>query len=306
MRPLQRYPELLDVGLLVLVNHAELHAFTAHMLAHPVLPANRQPAAYRGAFEVLPAGERPDYCFALSASVRSQVSTVPPGIDYCVLEPTLLASRDTGVPGYAPFNEGAITTLGVQTPVYRGGTTPPTIAARRPHSRAGWPSRSTPRHCCRRRSKGIPDRRQLPLRQRRRQRVIQQRRRREAAQSATVNLRNGWWVESFAAAPPDGIFTDEHALILLLAGTIVTLLLSVLLFVIGTGRVAPRACAREDASSPTRRCMTLTGLPNRALCSTAPNSCSRALHATPPQPGRAVRRRRLLQERQRQFRPRGR
>ena len=40
-------------------------------------------------------------------------------------------ARDTAQSGYTPFMEGSTPTLGIQTPVYRGGVTPPTVAARR-------------------------------------------------------------------------------------------------------------------------------------------------------------------------------
>src|SRR5439155_1111268 len=44
------------------------------------------------------------------------------------------------------------------------------------------------------------------------------------AQSATIDLHNGWTVQSFAAASASGMLSDRNALTLLLGGTILSLL----------------------------------------------------------------------------------
>ena len=59
VRALQRYPELQDVGLIVLVPARGFDAFRARMLADPILPASRQPPESRGTFTVVPSGKRP-------------------------------------------------------------------------------------------------------------------------------------------------------------------------------------------------------------------------------------------------------
>ena len=58
-------------------------------------------------------------------------------MDYCALAPALLASRDSGNSTYAPFVVGHTRTLGVETPVYSGGSAPGTVAARR-KAFLGW------------------------------------------------------------------------------------------------------------------------------------------------------------------------
>src|SRR6202011_1885679 len=62
---------------------------------------------------------------------------LPTHLDYCALAPTLIAARNTGLAGYAPFIDGATTTLGVQTPVYRGGAVPSTVIGRQ-RAFLGW------------------------------------------------------------------------------------------------------------------------------------------------------------------------
>ncbi len=59
-------------------------------------------------------------------------------MDYCALAPTLISARDTGrCDSYAPVVDGKTTSLGVETPVYRGGRVPATAAARR-RAFVGW------------------------------------------------------------------------------------------------------------------------------------------------------------------------
>ena len=82
VRALQRYPELQDIGLIVLVPARGLAAFRARMLASPILPASRQPPESRGAFDLVPPGKRPYYCFAATGVVRSAVATLPPARAY--------------------------------------------------------------------------------------------------------------------------------------------------------------------------------------------------------------------------------
>jgi hypothetical protein len=134
---LKRYPELQDIGLIVMVRASHLAGFKARMLAHPILPRSRQPTEFRGSFEVVPAGNRPYYCLAAAGVVRDQVAVLPPGQDYCPLVPSVLTARETGVSSYLPFPEGNRTTLAVQTPIYSTGTAPATVAARR-RTFLGW------------------------------------------------------------------------------------------------------------------------------------------------------------------------
>ncbi len=269
VQPLTRYPELQNVGLIKLVPRAQLEPFSTYMIAHPVLPHDRQPAAYRGAFEVLPAGNRPYSCFAVTAFVRSRVAVEPPGLDYCALEPRLAAARATGESTYAPFKEGAVTTLGIETPVYRGGTTPPTAAGRE-RAFIGWMAESlNPDTLLEAALQGHPklsatfDYRSGGTHVSLSSGSID-----TGAATTTIGLHNGWTVETYDATLAGGsVFADEHALILFGAGTLVSLLLSILLFVIGTGRVRALALVREKTSALSHQALhdTLTGLPNRAL-----------------------------------------
>jgi diguanylate cyclase (GGDEF)-like protein len=85
------------------------------------------------------------------------------------------------------------------------------------------------------------------------------------AQSTTTNLHNGWSARSFGGPVGAGVLADWHALVLLIAGILLSVMLALLVLV---GGVRPRPAAsapkarevpHEDLYDP------LTGLPNRAL-----------------------------------------
>ena len=268
VRALQRYPELQDMGLIVLVPARRLATFKARMLANSILPASRQPPESRGRFDVVPQGKRSYYCFAATGIVRSTVATLPPGMDYCAVEPSLIAARDSGQSSYLPFAEGSTTTLAVQTPVYSGGVVPATVSARR-SSFLGWLGESlVPRVVLTAALQGHP---QVAVRFRyhsdRSDATFGSGVAPAGARRATIDLHNGWTVQSFAAASASGILTDRNALTLLLGGTILSLLVGVLVFVLATGRSRALSLVREKTSELSYQAMhdNLTGLPNRAL-----------------------------------------
>src|ERR1019366_9557013 len=56
------------------------------------------------------------------------------------------------------------------------------------------------------------------------------------SQSTSVNLHNGWYVQTFAMVDGSGVLGNENALALLLAGFVLSLLLGALIYVLGTSR----------------------------------------------------------------------
>ena len=268
VRAMQRYPEIKDIGLVVMVRARELAAFKARMAAHPLRPLGPHSVLPKQSFDVFPAGQRPYYCFAVAGLARDAASFLPGGVDYCALAKSLITARDSGASNYAPFVAAQGTTLGVQTPVYRGGVMPGTVAARR-RAFVGWLGELlAPDLVLRRALEGHPHT-AATLRYGRgsTRAVFHSGTAPRGAQTTRIDLHNGWTVQTFAAAVGAGIFDDEPATELLAGGVLVALLLALLVFVLGTGRKRALSLVSDKTRELSHQALhdALTGLPNRAL-----------------------------------------
>jgi diguanylate cyclase (GGDEF)-like protein len=265
---LQRYPELQNIGLVVQIPTSRLSAFEHRMTAHPLRPLGLSSPGPKERFQVLPPGPRSYYCFAVAGLARSLASYLPLGLDYCAVASTLASGRDTGLSSYAPFVQGTVTTLGVETPVYRGGVTPATVPARR-QAFVGWLGELlVPGVVLQRALQGHPNIAVTFRYDNGSSHVVftsgvAPRR----AQSALVDLHNGWTVQSLGMAPAAGVFADGRALIVLVGGILLSVLLGLLVFVLGTGRTRALSLVREKTRELSHLALhdTLTRLPNRAL-----------------------------------------
>ncbi len=268
VRAMQRYPELQDIGFVVMVPGAELSAFEARMAAHPLRPLGPHSLGPKESFQVLPAGNRPYYCFAVAGLARDLTRYLPAGLDYCALAKSLIVARDSGQSSYAPFVAAERTTLGVETPVYSSGVVPPTVTARR-QAFVGWLGELLmPEVVLQRALEGHPDTSATfryesgPMHV-----VFQSGSAPRDAQTWTVDLHNGWTVQTFAGAAGASVLGDARATELMLAGILVGVLLGLLVFVLGTGRTRALSLVREKTRALSHQALhdTLTGLPNRAL-----------------------------------------
>ncbi|HEX4564248.1 MAG TPA: sensor domain-containing diguanylate cyclase [Solirubrobacteraceae bacterium] len=265
---MRRYPELQNVGLVKLVPASGLGAFEAHVSAEPLRPFGASAPPVRGPFAVIPPGQRPAYCFAAAGLARSRGTFLPQSLDYCALAPTLLATRDTGKAEYAPFVVGSSRMLGVETPVYRNGSAPLTVGARR-RAFLGWLGvLLAPEEVLARAREGHPF---LALRfkyDRGGQRVtftsgtIP-----DNAESNFVDLHNGWTVQSLTVPPARGVIGNWRARLMLVGGTLLSALIGMLVFTLASGRRRALELVAEKTRELSYAALhdPLTGLANRAL-----------------------------------------
>ena len=260
-----RYPELIGLGYDVIVTAAQLPAFAAQRRGRP-----GRDVGPGGAFQVVPPGKRSYYCF-VRAGLSYDGSTFPSGEDLCAPGPERrrgIFSRDSGEGTYTPIQIGHTTLLSVQTPVYRVGVAPTTVAGRRA-AFLGWVGMAVvPQIVLSQALEGHPHTAVMLGYHVGSSRVtFMSGRSPVGAQSVTISLHNGWTVTTFGALSPRGVLEDGDALALLAAGVALSLLVGTLMFVLGTGRARARRVVHEQTGELRRQALhdALTGLPNRAL-----------------------------------------
>jgi diguanylate cyclase (GGDEF)-like protein len=276
VRALRRFPELLSWGEIVVVPAAKLDAFAARFVTGP----SGGPASARS-FRPIPAGARPYYCLVAALQDRSSQPAAPAALDYCA-GASLVGLRDSGRGVYTAINLGQGSILGVDAPFYRGGVVPATVPARRA-AFAGWmgmafdPSvvlytalRGHPGTAVAFRFHTAPSAGAFASTDA----VFRAGTVPKHARSVTISLHNGWTVRTFALAAAGWVLGDDNALVVLIAGVILSLVVGVLVAVLGTGRArALRLVAeqtgelRYQADEMRYQALHdgLTGLPNRTL-----------------------------------------
>jgi diguanylate cyclase (GGDEF)-like protein len=221
---------------------------------------------------IVPPSDHSYYCLTV-ASLRSAGAVTPPrGFDYCAHSSTLLRSRDVGRDVYTTISRGQAKALAVVTPVYRGEETPRTLAGRQAAS-VGWLREVlAPEVVMQQVLTGQPG---YVLRLRRgtgsTSVAYTSGTPQSGDQAALIRLRGGWTVKIFGPPVPTGVFADGNARALLIGGSLLSVLLGVLVFMLGSrlprtrvpraAAPAPKAPELPDADLYDA----LTGLPNRSL-----------------------------------------
>jgi diguanylate cyclase (GGDEF)-like protein len=261
-----RYAEVGELGFVDIVQATELPQFVARIAADPPTPLSPGQS-----YQVTPPGNRPFYCLT-QLWYRNNGPVVPSGYDTCASYGSSAAKiigRDISVPfSYIPFTFDKVSYLAVSAPVYPGGVIPVTAEARTAAvlgfvgvtTRPGFVlSQALTGHLGTAvafsygsgstkvtfRAGSAP----------------------ASAQSSTIDLHNGWHVETFAVVDGAGVLGNANALALLMAGLVLSLLLGAFIYVLGTSRMRALALVDERTSELHHLALhdPLTDLPNRAL-----------------------------------------
>jgi signal transduction histidine kinase len=234
-RVVERYPEVIALARLVVVPASRLLGFAAQQRKDPA-----GPLAPDGSFKIVPAGNRPFYCL-IDLNVTPPIRNVsqPGGLDLCAIgaRAKLMAARDSGQRLYEPFQVRQLKLVGVETPIYRGGVVPTTVAARRA-AFVGWIVLGLAPKILLGRALEAHHGMAVTFSHGQGSSVLAFRSGKEVsgAQSLTFDLPNGSTVTTTGAKAGGGLFADGSALALLLVGTALSVLLGLLVVVLATGR----------------------------------------------------------------------
>jgi diguanylate cyclase (GGDEF)-like protein len=262
---LHRFPQLEKLSLVTIVRGSDLPAFSARIAGQTPVQAleSRSTATSSPSLRILPSGTRPFYCLTTVELARSESTEAPAGLDFCAVTPGMLLARDGGQTTSVPVAIGHTSGLEIQMPVYRGAAPPHTLGGRMA-AFVGWMSEVlAPGVMLEQALKGHPGSAvRIRYRTSKSHILFTSGTPKPHTPSTATNLHDGWTVRTFGTAPATSVLTDASAREVLIAGTLLSMLLSLLVFALGAGRVATLVDSRDPQEDLYDE---LTGLPNRAL-----------------------------------------
>jgi diguanylate cyclase (GGDEF)-like protein len=252
------YKSVTEVGVINYVTAAQLPAFEKRVSADQPTP-----------FAIVPPGKRPYYCLAPIGITRHGSETLPRDLDVCAtaLGPLMTSARRTGKSAVLPYSFDGVRTMALEEPVYENGIVPTTVAARERTFVAIIALTFLPKIIIANALVGHDDTAVALHYGGAHSKVVFTGGRSDDRGAATVNLHDGWTIDTVGLSYGGGLWGDNVALAILFAGIALSLLLGALIFQLGSERTRLKALVDERTEALHFQAThdALTGLPNRAL-----------------------------------------
>jgi diguanylate cyclase (GGDEF)-like protein len=256
---LRRYKDLSDLGVIQYFTSTQLSAYVKRVSLTQSTP-----------FVIDPPGNRPFYCLAAIGIYRPGTEKLPRGLDICAgpLKTSVTSVRSSGKSEVLPFTFMGLKTIALETPIYRGGQVPSTVAARDETFVEIIALSLVPKVILETALDGHPNT-AVVLRYGAHTSTVAFRSGVVPvnAQTARVNLHDGWVIETYGTGSAVGLLGNDDELAIFFAGIALSMLLGVLIFLLGTGRARSMLLVDERTEQLQFQALhdSLTGLPNRAL-----------------------------------------